>query len=99
MTRFVEFREQERLLALAVVDYMEQGLSAVYTFFAPEASSRSLGTQAVLWQVEEARRLGLPWVFLGYYIEASPKMSYKARYQPLQVFQQGTWRALPGAKA
>jgi arginine-tRNA-protein transferase len=94
-THFVEFREQGRLLAVAVIDILEQGLSAVYTFFDPNERSRGLGTLAVLWQVEEVRRRALPWVYLGYLIESSPKMVYKTRFRPLQTFIQGRWQGWP----
>lgn len=90
-THFVEFRQQQRLLAVAVIDLLEDGLSAVYTFFEPDDEKRSLGTLAVLWQIEEARRRKIEWVYLGYLIEESPKMAYKARYRPLEAFEHGEW--------
>jgi arginine-tRNA-protein transferase len=93
-TRFVEFREGERLLAVAVTDVMDQGLSAVYTFFDPDEPRRGLGVNAVLWQIEYARRLGLPWVYLGYWISETPKMSYKTRYHPLEAWSAGEWHPL-----
>lgn len=93
-TRFVEFRLQERLLMVAVIDLMHDGLSAVYTFFDPDEASRSLGTQAVLWQVEEARRRQLPYVYLGYWIAESPHMAYKKRFRPLEVYEGGRWQKL-----
>jgi arginine-tRNA-protein transferase len=91
-TAFVEFRLADTLLALAVVDRLEQGLSAVYTFFDPEQTWRSLGTLAVLWQVDEARRLGLDWVYLGFWIEDCRKMNYKNRFRPLEARLDGQWR-------
>lgn len=91
-TQFVEFREAGQLLAVAVVDQMDNGLSAVYTFFDPEYSSRGLGTYAVLWQIDEARRRQLPYLYLGYWIEESPKMAYKAHFQPHQIFSGGQWQ-------
>lgn len=94
-TRFVEFRKDGRLLAVAVVDCLFDALSAVYTFFEPDERSRGLGVLAVLWQIGEARRLGLPWVYLGYLIEECPKMSYKVRYRPLEAFIKGSWQRLP----
>jgi len=94
-TLFYEFREDRELLAVAVVDRLEDGLSAVYTFYAPELTRRGLGTYAVLWEVEEARRLGLSWLYLGYWIHESPKMRYKATYQPLEYFYEGRWQPLP----
>lgn len=93
-TRFVEFRDQGRLLMVAVIDLMSDGLSAVYTFFDPDEASRSLGTYAVMWQVEEARWRRLPYVYLGYWIEESPRMAYKKRYRPLEVYRSGGWQKL-----
>ncbi|HXH02138.1 MAG TPA: arginyltransferase [Candidatus Competibacteraceae bacterium] len=91
-TRFYEFRQGERLLAVAVVDHLDDGLSAVYTFYTPDEAARSLGTYAILWQLQEARRLGLPWVYLGYWVEGCRKMDYKTRFQPHQLYQDGNWR-------
>ena len=90
-TRFVEFRENERLLAVAVIDLLMDGISAVYTFFEPFELNRSLGTLAVLWQVEEARRRGLDWVYLGFWIAECEKMNYKSAFQPLQRLTPAGW--------
>lgn len=89
---FVEFRLGNKLLAVAVVDRLLDGLSAVYTFFDPRQPQRSLGTLAVLWQVQEARRLGLDWVYLGFWIEECRKMNYKERFRPLEARLGGRWR-------
>lgn len=98
-TGFYEFRLQGQLLCVAVVDHLRQGLSAVYTFFDPRYAQRSLGVYAVLWQIEHAKQRGLLWVYLGYWIKASPKMNYKAHYQPLEMYQHGQWiMALPAAQ-
>lgn len=91
-TWFVEFREDKKLLAIAVVDRLDGGLSAVYTFFDPKERERSLGTFAVLWQIEEARRLGLDWVYLGFWIEQCQKMSYKEKYRPIEALLDDEWR-------
>lgn len=95
-TALIEFRLNGKLLAVAVTDYLEHGLSAVYTFFdpTPEHCARSLGAHAILWQIDEARRLGLPFVYLGYWIEESPKMSYKSQYRPLEGYRDGRWGVL-----
>lgn len=93
-TRFVEFRQDERLLMVAVVDLLRHGLSAVYTFFEPEEAKRGLGSYAVLWEIEETWRRQLPYLYLGYWIEESPKMAYKRRFRPLEAFDAHGWRLL-----
>ncbi|MEW6132917.1 MAG: arginyltransferase [Pseudomonadota bacterium] len=90
-TSLVEFRDGDRLVMVAVVDRVDDGLSAVYTFFDPELEKRGLGTYAVLWQIELARSLGLPHVYLGYWIRESRKMAYKTNYRPLQGLVEGVW--------
>jgi leucyl-tRNA---protein transferase len=91
-TRFYEFRLARQLMAVAVVDHLKDGLSAVYTFFDPRWSARSLGVYAVLWEIEEAKRLNKEWLYLGYWVSGCRKMSYKMEYQPLEVFYNGKWR-------
>jgi arginyl-tRNA--protein-N-Asp/Glu arginylyltransferase len=96
-TFIVEFRDGDGNLAAACLsDHMTDGLSAVYSFFDPDLASRSLGTFMVLWLVEEARRLSLPYVYLGYWIAESRKMSYKTRYQPLEAFGPDGWKRFAG---
>jgi arginine-tRNA-protein transferase len=91
-TTFYEFRRAQDLLAVAVVDRLGDGLSAVYTFFAPAEADRSLGRLAVLKQVEWAAAMGLPWLYLGYWIRDCRKMSYKHEYAPLEFYINGEWR-------
>lgn len=92
LTHFYRFRAAERLLAVSVVDHMHSGLSAIYTFFDPDAAQRrSLGTFAILWQIELARRLGLPALYLGYWIDGCRKMNYKLRFQPAELLIDGRW--------
>jgi len=86
--------DRGRLLGVAVVDKLRDGLSAMYTFFDPEIPARSLGVYTILWQIAEARHLGLSWLYLGYWIEESPKMAYKIHYQPLEALSEGAWRRL-----
>ena len=91
-TALYEFRLAGHLLAVAVTDHLVDGLSAVYTFFDPDFSRRALGTYCVVWQIEETRRLGLEWLYLGYWIAKSPKMLYKQEFQPQERFIDGRWR-------
>ena len=91
-TLFLEMREDDQLLGVAVTDEVSDGLSAVYTFFNPELPKRSLGTFAVLSQISMARQLGLPYLYLGYWVRDCDKMAYKAEFRPMQVFSEGNWR-------
>jgi arginine-tRNA-protein transferase len=90
-TWFVEFRLQEKLIAIAVVDRLVSGMSAVYTFFNPAYADRGLGTLAVLWQIEESKRLGLDWLYLGFWIGACRKMNYKDNFRPLEAMIGERW--------
>ncbi|WP_332889040.1 arginyltransferase [Methyloprofundus sedimenti] len=94
-TLFVEFSCNNELAGVAVIDLLDNALSAVYTFFDPKFSARSLGVYAVLWQIEYAKSLGLDWLYLGYWIESCQKMSYKINYQPLQGLLDNQWRLIP----
>ncbi len=91
---FVEFSIDNQLCALAVVDRLDNGLSAVYTFFDPDFSAYSPGTYAVLWQIEQAKKLQLNYVYLGYWIKNCSKMSYKNQYQPLYGYIDNQWRLI-----
>jgi arginine-tRNA-protein transferase len=93
-TLYFRFYEKARLIAVAVVDSLEDGFSAIYTFFDPQASKRSLGAYAILWEVEQARNMGLDYLYLGYWIRECQKMSYKSDYRPLQVYGSGRWSTL-----
>ena len=83
--------EPGRLLGVAVVDVLRDALSAMYTFFEPDLRARGLGVYTILWQIAEARRLGLSWLYLGYWIEECHKMAYKIHYQPLEALDKGKW--------
>lgn len=93
-TRFMEFRLGQKLVAVAVMDELERGLSAVYTFFDPDYVTRSPGVYSILWEIEYARNMNAPYLYLGYWIEECSKMSYKSQYQPLEMFQEGKWLIL-----
>lgn len=90
-TEFIEFRAQERLAAVAVVDCVADGLSAVYTFYEPDLAKRGLGDYAVQWQIRHAQYLGLEYLYLGYWIAECRKMAYKNRYRPFEVYRQERW--------
>lgn len=87
-----EFRLGGHLVAVAVADRLSDGLSAVYTFYDPDYSRRGIGTYCILWQIDETRRLGLAWLYLGYWIADSPKMLYKREFLPQERFIDGRWR-------
>ena len=79
------------LIAVALTDVLSDGLSMVYSFFEPSEQSRSLGTFMILDHITRARRLGLPYVYLGYWIEGSKKMDYKGRFLPQQRLAPSGW--------
>lgn len=90
-TRFYEFRAGHKLIAVAVCDLLEDGLSAVYTFYDPDEAKRSPGTYAILWQIAEAQRLRLSSVYLGYWIKNCQKMSYKIAFRPIELLINNEW--------
>ena len=90
-TRFVSCYLNDRLISVAVTDMQTNGLSAIYTFFDPEESSRSLGVYSVLKQIELCADLDVPYLYLGYWIKDSRKMSYKTDYRPVELLVHGRW--------
>ncbi len=91
-TRELLYRAQGRLVAAAVVDQEPRAWSAVYCYFDPDEGRRGLGTYNVLWLLAAARREGVPWVYLGYYLAESATMAYKADFAPCEIRRpDGTW--------
>lgn len=105
-TLLVEFRDPAAeegddgtLRMVSVIDLLDDGLSAVYTFYDPDLPQAQLGVYSVLWQIELCRKLELDYVYLGYWIAASRKMSYKTQYQPAEGLMNGAWVPLPKGAA
>ena len=94
-THYVEFYEKKLLIGVAVVDVLSDEISAVYTLFDPEKGGRrSLGTFAILWQIQYAQELGKTHVYPGYWIKDCGKMNYKSNFQPLEGYFDGRWLAI-----
>ncbi|MFT8775792.1 MAG: arginyltransferase [Gluconacetobacter liquefaciens] len=97
-TAMVEFRTQEdQLVCVSLIDRMDDGLSAVYSFFDPGMEDHSLGSYAIMHLIAYAGRLGLPYLYLGYWIRDSAKMAYKSRFRPAEILHHGSWTALDPA--
>lgn len=82
------------LIGVSLTDVLKDGVSMVYSFYAPDRPQQSLGTYMILDHVEIAREAGLPYVYLGYWVPGSPKMGYKSRFSGLEVFRNGEWQAM-----
>ena len=94
-TMLVEFRDGDgRFFGASLTDRLSDGLSGVYKFFDPAERQRSAGTYIVLWHIERARALGLAYVYLGYWIADCRKMSYKARFRPIEALGPDGWRLM-----
>jgi arginine-tRNA-protein transferase len=94
-TRLVEFRDTDGSLRMvSIIDVLEDGLSSVYTFYDPDIEHASFGTYNVMWQIEQAKLLGMPYVYLGYWIQESQKMAYKINFKPIEAHRHNVWEPL-----
>ncbi len=97
-TRLVEFRdgpndpEPGKLRMVSIIDIIQDGLSSVYTFFDTSVENASYGTYCIMWQLEQAKKLNLPYLYLGYLIKESPKMAYKSEFEPLEILVDDHWQ-------
>ena len=91
-SQFAEFRTPEgTLVAVAIIDFLEQGLSALYTFYDPDLTERSLGTYAIMWEIEECQRREQAYLYLGYWVKNCRKMNYKTRFTPIDMLINEHW--------
>ena len=93
-SRLIEFRADGDLVMVSIIDLLPDGLSSVYTFYDPSLPGASLGTYSILWQALQCQELELPYLYLGYWIRGSRKMSYKANFKPLEGLVRGEWSVL-----
>lgn len=93
-TRYACFYLEDKLVGVAVIDFLQQGLAAVYSFYDARLDKRSLGSYFILFQIIEAQKRKLPHLYLGYWIEDCQKMAYKKRFQPSEILLDGQWQAL-----
>jgi len=91
----IEFRENETLKMVSIVDIVQDGISAVYTFYDTQNKKDSFGIYNVLWQANWGQQLSKPYLYLGYWIADCHKMNYKKRFQPQESFTNGSWQASP----
>jgi arginine-tRNA-protein transferase len=90
-SRLIEYGEEDALHAVCLTDILDDGLSMVYSFFDPALEKLSLGTYVILDHIKIAQELGLPYVYLGYWVPGSPKMGYKANFKGVEVYRGGSW--------
>ncbi|MEI7430065.1 MAG: arginyltransferase [Betaproteobacteria bacterium] len=91
-SRLVEFTENGVLRMVSIIDVLNDGLSSVYTFYDPDLPNTSFGTFNILWQIAQCLTNKLPYLYLGYWIQDSPKMAYKTNYKPIEGLIDGVWR-------
>lgn len=92
---FLEIRDSGKLIACCVTDALDDGLSAIYTYFDVDYEKYSLGTLAILLLCKVAKEMTLPYIYLGYWVKNSQKMDYKSQFKPLEIFNGENWQSLP----
>ena len=90
-TCYYEFRDNGKLIATSVADVMDNGISAVYTYYDPSENKRSLGRFVILFLIQQTKKLDLASLYLGYWIKNSHKMNYKSAYRPLEIQSGNQW--------
>ncbi len=98
-TQIIEYTLEGVLIAACLTDSLTDGLSMVYSFFNPDYARNSIGTYMILDHIRIARQVGMPYIYLGYWVQGSPKMDYKAKFAPLETFHSGGWQPLDITKA
>ncbi len=93
-SQLVEYTLEDELVAVCLTDSLSDGLSMVYSFFKPELARNSIGTYIILDHIRISQKVGMPFVYLGYWVQNSPKMDYKSKFQPLETFQAGQWKPI-----
>ena len=94
-TRLIEVSDDDCVRMVSLIDVLDDGLSSVYTFFEPDDAGSSYGTYNILWQARQCQALGLPYLYLGYWIAESRKMAYKSAFRPIEGLIDGQWVPLP----
>lgn len=94
-TRLIEFSAAGVVRMVSLIDVLDDGLSSVYTFYDPDMPGSSFGIYNILWQRQQCLALGLPYLYLGYWIATSRKMAYKTDFQPIEGLIEGHWQRLP----
>lgn len=94
-SRLLEFRLDNKLIMVSLCDELEDGLSAIYTFFDPELQDRGLGVYSTLWQIQYCLESKLAFVYMGFWVKDCNKMNYKSKYRPNQIFHSDSWQPGP----
>jgi arginine-tRNA-protein transferase len=92
ISKKIRFYHNDNLIMVSIVDYLNDGISAVYTFYDRNYLKQSLGTYSILWLIEKCKRENLPYLYLGYWIKENDKMNYKTKFKPFELFEDKQWK-------